>query len=621
MIKNLLLSSLLIFCLTTLHAQTTILDFESAATSTNFQYFGSTLEATLNNVIANPDASGINTSAMVADHVKPMGAEVWAGGFSEPNPMTPIDLTSDNQICLKVWVNDPGNLLLKLEQSSNGFADWENLQEINDAQTWVEICYDALQADASDNSNPPAAGGIYNRMVLFFDFGTSPDADRTYYFDDVVTKMNQVAPADVTFAVDMNNYTGSFTTAYVSGTFNEWSADANPLADADGDGVWTGTVTGVTAGAIEYKFQLDGWTAQEDFGDADYTCTLTTDEFTNRVTSISETTTLPTVCYNSCYACGQGIRITVNLGEGGITVSDDGLFVAGGGNFGTPGEYPLADADGDGVHSAIFERETGFESFYTFTNGACPDWSCKENIAGQDCANPDNFNDRKMGPLTADTTINTCFEVCTDDTDCMVSTGNITFEVDLSGYTDAFTTAYVSGNINGWSADANPLTDNGNGIWSTTVPNVIYGNQEYKFQLDGWAVQEDFDGTESCVVTDPTGQFINRVVEVAADEVNVCFKWNTCDACTVGVDNVDNSISTIQPTLVTDKTTIIFGNTFTARKEIRLFNTLGQNVCTNLLASGIMQYDIEVGHLPNGIYFINIQTENKQQTQRIIVSH
>ena len=34
----------------------------------------------------------------------------------------------------------------------------------------------------------------------------------------------------VTFQVDLNNYTGSFTTANVNGTFNAWCGACNPTA-------------------------------------------------------------------------------------------------------------------------------------------------------------------------------------------------------------------------------------------------------------------------------------------------------------------------------------------------------------------------------------------------------
>ena len=54
-----------------------------------------------------------------------------------------------------------------------------------------------------------------------------------------------LAQKKVTFTVDMNSYTGgSFTTVYVSGDFNGWSGNSNALSDANGDGVWEGTIFG-----------------------------------------------------------------------------------------------------------------------------------------------------------------------------------------------------------------------------------------------------------------------------------------------------------------------------------------------------------------------------------------
>ena len=620
MIKNLLTISALIMCAFTSNAQTTILDFETPETSTVFYYFGSSLEPGTTTVIANPDASGINTSAMVTEFIKPAEAQTWAGAFTDPNPTTPINLTIANEVCLKVWTAQAATVLLKLEQSSNGFADWETPQQVDQTNTWVEICYSALSPDASDNANPPAAGGIYNRLVLFFDFGNVPTQDLTFYFDDVITQVANVEPVDIEFSVDMNDYTGTFTTVHVSGTFNDWSGTANPLADADNDGVWTGTVADIAAGGHEYKFTLDDWAAEEDFNGANYTCTVRTvtdtDVFTNRTLAAAADATLPTVCFNSCYTCGDAVMLTINLGQGANLPAAEGFFIAGGGNFGAPGQYPLTDADSDGVHSGSFERPRGFESFYTFTNGACGDFSCKENIVGQDCSNPDNFDDRFMGPLNEDTTISTCFGICTDNTDCAVSAGDVTFSVDMNGYAGAFTTAFVSGNFNSWAANANPLTDNGSGIWSTTVT-LPYNNYEYKFQLDEWTVQEEFMGGEDCTMQ--SGNYVNRTLTVDGDET-VCFDWNACQSCVVSVDDVENIIFSVQPTLVNDQTTLIFGSDFMATKTIRLYSATGQNICLMDVAAGVPQHTMDARELPNGVYFIHIQTEDKQQTQRIVVN-
>ena len=108
---------------------------------------------------------------------------------------------------------------------------------------------------------------------------------------------------------------------------------------------------------------------------------------------------------------------------------------------------------------------------------------------------------------------------------------NTTFGVDMNGFTEAFTQVYVSGTFNEWSGDANPLSDeDGDGIWHATIP-LPAGTHEYKFTLDNWAFQEEFEGGEECTVT--AGAFTNRLIEVSA-ESEFCFQWNACSACGEG---------------------------------------------------------------------------------------
>ncbi len=114
----------------------------------------------------------------------------------------------------------------------------------------------------------------------------------------------------VTFKVDMNDYNGSsYTTVNVNGTFNGWCGGCNPMTDANSDGVWEVSLP-LTAGTIEYKFTLDGWTGQENFSPGG-SCTVTAGGFTNRELTFSGNhTILPVVCYNSCSAC-TGVVLSV----------------------------------------------------------------------------------------------------------------------------------------------------------------------------------------------------------------------------------------------------------------------------------------------------------------------
>ena len=42
---------------------------------------------------------------------------------------------------------------------------------------------------------------------------------------------------NVTFQLDMSEFTGSFTTPELNGTFNAWCGDCAPMTDADMDGI------------------------------------------------------------------------------------------------------------------------------------------------------------------------------------------------------------------------------------------------------------------------------------------------------------------------------------------------------------------------------------------------
>lgn len=622
---NLLTTMAMLFAFT-LNAQTTILDFETSATSTTYQYFGSSLDGSLNNIIANPDPSGINTSAMVADHVKPAGAQTWAGAFANPAPATAADMATNSQVCLKVWFNAPGNVAAKLESSSTGGANWITTKSVDNVQQWTEVCFDA-NLPSEETPFQAATGHVYGLVTLFFDFGQAPAADRTYYWDDLVTKGGGGPSAgDITFSVDMNSYAGPFTTVYVSGTMNGWSGDANPMEDSDGDGIWTTTITDVPIGLHEYKYTIDNWAGQELF--SPYTpCVITTinmdGTFVNRRLSVSGDAILPTYCFNSCFACGDGVNITFQVGSGNIAADPNGLFIAGGGNFGNPGDYPMNDDDNDGVWVITVERQKGFESYFTFTNGNCPDYSCKENIEGQSCANPDNFNDRKIGPVTQDTTIATCFGECTDNFDtCMGSTApaNVTFRVDMNGYVGAFTTAYVSGSMNGWSGDANPMTDaNGDGIWETTLT-VSPADYEFKFTLDNWTADEQFTKGAPCTISINNGEFVNRLISVEGDTA-ICFLWNTCDACEPLATNditIDNSFFQLQPNLVDQSTKISFSQPSFNDRILKVINATGALVFEQKLVGGMTEYNLNTGQFQKGIYFVNVFDGDVLGTQKML---
>ena len=59
-----------------------------------------------------------------------------------------------------------------------------------------------------------------------------------------------------------------------------------------------------------------------------------------------------------------------------------------------------------------------------------------------------------------------------------------TFTFDASALSPRPTRMHLAGSFNGWSREATPMTDNGQGVWSVTLT-LDEGMYQYKFVADG----------------------------------------------------------------------------------------------------------------------------------------
>ena len=90
---------------------------------------------------------------------------------------------------------------------------------------------------------------------------------------------------------------------------------------------------------------------------------------------------------------------------------------AGGGVLGGSNALQLYDDDGDDVWEATVPLLEGTEGNYAYFNSpnSSSDWGTKENLDGQDCADPGNFNDRILAAVTEDVVLLACFGFCSGD--------------------------------------------------------------------------------------------------------------------------------------------------------------------------------------------------------------
>jgi Ig-like domain CHU_C associated len=148
------------------------LDFESATINYTFTDFdgGATVK------IANPQSSGINTTANVARMVKSAG-NVWGGSWI--SLAAPIDFSVNKTFKVKVYSPRVGaKLLLKVENATNPAINFEKETATTIANAWEDLTFDYSTINTANQ---------YQKLVFIFDNGTMGDgtANFTFLFDDV----------------------------------------------------------------------------------------------------------------------------------------------------------------------------------------------------------------------------------------------------------------------------------------------------------------------------------------------------------------------------------------------------------------------------------------------------
>ncbi len=192
-------------------------------------------------VIANPDPSGINTSAQVAEWNR--SGEQWAHVYTELDGT--IDFSTGEVFTLKLWSPVACDVLFKLENKLNGAVFTEVMQSVSQTQTWVELSFNFAGASS----------GLYDKIVIFFDFA-STNAN-TFYFDDVEGPAYETGGTgnQVTLPVTFDDPEVNYDLSDFGGTFSEIVVDpTNPdnmvakTVKTDAAEPWAGTTVGGAAG-------------------------------------------------------------------------------------------------------------------------------------------------------------------------------------------------------------------------------------------------------------------------------------------------------------------------------------------------------------------------------------
>jgi hypothetical protein len=136
-------------------------------------------------VIANPDASGINTSTQVGEYTKGTSA------FSTLAAVAPgvIDITDRPQYNLDVWAAAPGTITFQLESVSEG--NKEVTRDIVTGGAWETVSFDFSEFQTVDD---------WASMRLIFNPGVAEEG-AVYYFDNLNQSASTVDPCEGVVAI------------------------------------------------------------------------------------------------------------------------------------------------------------------------------------------------------------------------------------------------------------------------------------------------------------------------------------------------------------------------------------------------------------------------------------
>lgn len=358
----------------------------------NFEIDGNVLPCTNVRVAITTDIYGSEVSWSIRDVNTGI---VWATGgpYADVTPYNAAAATHIDTLCLP----DNGTYEFQINDS---FGDG-----LTDGTNTGTYAVDKLCSWGWNNV-------ITGSGALPYGSTTAPPSKDSAVFD-----MNCIQLKNVTFQVDMNQVTAGFTTPEVNGFWNNWCGNCNAMSDANGDGIWEVTIPLEVGTTQEFKYSADAWTIQE-MNDPTAPCTNGNATYTNRVLVVpAADTTLPVVCWSSCFACTVDVTLQVNMAweVANNAISADGIHVAGDFQGWNPGATAMTDANSDGIYEVTINVPANSSIQYKFINGNS--WGQDEPVPGA-CAVTGTTNRGATFAYGDSTLAPVCFGKCTD---CMAS--------------------------------------------------------------------------------------------------------------------------------------------------------------------------------------------------------
>jgi len=319
------------------------------------------------------------------------------------------------------------------------------------------------------------------------------------------------AQVNVTFRVDMSFQTVHPSGVHLAGSFQGWNPGGTPLANI-GNGIWELTLPLSPNSYYEYKFINGNAWGQDEGVPGD--CSANNNRFLN---TGGVNLLIPTVCFAGCQPCfPPQYEITLNVDMGNEAIDQTGVHIAGSFQGWNPGATPMTDI-GNGIWSYTLSLAAGSYFEYKFINGNT--WGQDESVPGNCNMNGNRFHTSGGANENLGTV---CFGSCAP---CPPPPIYVTFQVDMSLETVHPSGVHIAGTFQGWNPAATPMQNQGNGLWTISIPleqGVFY---EYKF------INGNTWGLEETLLPD-CSFFGNRTYTAGNEEdvlPTVCFA--ACEAC------------------------------------------------------------------------------------------
>lgn len=314
----------------------------------------------------------------------------------------------------------------------------------------------------------------------------------------------------VTFRVDLNGVSDLYDGGAVWVLFDDWT-EYYDMHDDDGDGIYMFTLDTTWGASLNYKFSYQtGADPNSDYTEETVPAECDNGSGNRQVILDGGYTLMPGFAYGSCSETPvQTIDITFSVDMTGEEASDVQVV-----NKTLWIWTPLTEG-ANNIWTGSQSVPVNATYAYTFVNGGQDNWGGEEKLPDDCNEGTPSAPERHVTVADADTVLDlVAFGSCDDQP---VGKVNVTFSVDMSAET-------VSGDgvqlvIKGpwiWTA----LTDQGNGIWSATVPLNVNSTYPYTF-VNG--AQDYWDGEESvpedCNFGTPSAP--ERRVEVAESDITL----------------------------------------------------------------------------------------------------